>query len=685
MKKYFALLFLFHFIFSFQLCAQQPVIIGMRSGIINFSSQSEYFLDESASLGAQDIVSEKYKNKFHPHTKEFFNFGITSAVLWCRFIIDNIKDEEIYLYVSTSNLDTLELYRLQDSAAVLMGISSIYFPIEAKQIQSEGFYFKLGAEKGTAAYLLKVVRFRDMQFSVNAGTLKQFKEYDSTFTMLNGIYFGFIILMVLYNLFLFISVREISYFYYVLYMLSMGLVNADINGDGFLYLWKHFPMMNYYDDALGNFAGMCALLFTVNFLHIKKFTPVLYKLFVLLFSLHVINIIIILAGYHNIGFICVEILSAVTIVLFMTTAVVILRKGYKPALFYVIAWGTLLTGVLVFLLKDLQLLPFNYFTVNSMQISSAAEALLLSLALADRVNSYKKEKEKLILDQNVSLEIKVNERTAELSDALQNLRSTQAQLVQQEKLAALGQMTAGIAHEIQNPLNFVNNFSLLSSELIEEIKEAKTENEKTIILSDLKTNLEKINHHGKHADSIVKSMLEHSRAGNDSMQFTDINKLCEEYINLAFHGMRAKYQGFKCTVEKKLTDNLPQIKIIPQDFSRVLLNLFNNAFYAVHEKYKSETEKVINNYQPAVIISTRLEHLNQATRLAVSVKDNGSGIPEHIRQKIFDPFFTTKPTGQGTGLGLSLSYDIIKAHGGEIKLESTAGAGTEFILSLPYS
>ncbi len=275
----------------------------------------------------------------------------------------------------------------------------------------------------------------------------------------------------------------------------------------------------------------------------------------------------------------------------------------------------------------------------------------------------------------------------EVESALSDLKATQAQLVQSEKMASLGELTAGIAHEIQNPLNFVNNFSDVSTEMIDEsIEELENQDLSEVkeILTDLKGNLEKIHHHGARASSIVKGMLEHSRASSNERTEVDINAMCDEYLRLAYHGLRAKDRTFNATYETDFDHEVPKLKVVSQDIGRVLLNLINNAFQAVEEKYKSG----IDGYSPQVFIKTQLSSSGggkEEKSVQISVQDNGTGIPEKIRDKIFQPFFTTKPTGQGTGLGLSLSYDIIKAHGGEIKVESEVGWGTAFVLCLPVS
>ena len=265
-----------------------------------------------------------------------------------------------------------------------------------------------------------------------------------------------------------------------------------------------------------------------------------------------------------------------------------------------------------------------------------------------------------------------------LEKTLSDLTSTQTQLIQAEKMASLGELTAGIAHEIQNPLNFVNNFSEVSTELLAEMKtelDAGKFDDAKEIANDVIQNLEKINHHGKRADAIVKGMLQHSRSSFGIKEPTDINALCDEYLRLSYHGLRAKDKSFNATMKTDFDASLEKVNIIPQDIGRVVLNLLTNAFYVVDEKKKSGIE----NYEPTVSISTKKVN----DKIEIRVTDNGNGIPQKVLDKIFQPFFTTKPTGQGTGLGLSLSYDIVIAHGGELKVETIEGEGTAFIIFIP--
>ncbi len=299
-------------------------------------------------------------------------------------------------------------------------------------------------------------------------------------------------------------------------------------------------------------------------------------------------------------------------------------------------------------------------------------------SLSQRNIAHEQEKQQILSTQNETLEKQVHERTEALTRSLENLQTTQSQLIQSEKMASLGELTAGIAHEIQNPLNFINNFSEVNTELIAEMKEEIDKGnieEIKAISHDLEENEQKINHHGKRADAIVKGMLQHSRVSTGQKELTDINSLADEYLRLSYHGFRAKDKAFNATLQTNFDESISKISIVPQDIGRVLLNLFSNAFYAVNEKKRLHT----NGYEPLITVSTKKEN----NKAIIVVRDNGIGVPQKVADKIFQPFFTTKPTGQGTGLGLSLSYDIIKAHNGKLEVKSDEGRSTEFIITLP--
>jgi len=329
--------------------------------------------------------------------------------------------------------------------------------------------------------------------------------------------------------------------------------------------------------------------------------------------------------------------------------------------------------------------------LNSLKAADR-ELQILSFKL-DRTEKVKRTTAILLEETIEELEQKrkaIEESNEALQKSLQELKAAQDQLVQQEKLASLGQLTAGIAHEIKNPLNFVNNFSEVSIELIEEVKEEvriqksggrSDKSEIMVLLDDIKMNLLKIHEHGSRADSIVRSMLQHSKGGSGTKEPTDLNHLIEEYLNLSFHGMRAGPNPINVDLQLDLDETIGTVEVNPEDISRVLINLFNNAFDAMREKLQNSEFRILNSeaYRPKLTVRTK--HSN--TNIAIEIEDNGPGIPDDIKDKILQPFFTTKKGTEGTGLGLSISSDIIKAHGGFLNIESQIESKTKFIINIP--
>jgi signal transduction histidine kinase len=329
--------------------------------------------------------------------------------------------------------------------------------------------------------------------------------------------------------------------------------------------------------------------------------------------------------------------------------------------------------------KDQELLNAQKSYKNRLALYGVLTWACIFLVIASilwRNNRNKQKDYALLQSQKQETENQKNKAEATLKD----LRTTQAQLIQSEKMASLGELTAGISHELQNPLNFVNNFSDLNGELVDELQtqlKMGNQEEALRISSDIKQNESKINHHGKRAESIVRSMLQHSRVNTGQIEPVEINALADEYFRIAYHGYRGKDHEFKVSMQTHFDHNIGKVNVNAQEIGRVLLNLFNNAFYSVSEKSKSAN----GNYEPSVTLETS----RNDSKIEIKVKDNGPGIPDKVTEKIFQPFFTTKPTGQGTGLGLSLAYDIVKAHGGLIRVENKEGKGAEFIVELPYN
>jgi two-component system, NtrC family, sensor kinase len=485
-----------------------------------------------------------------------------------------------------------------------------------------------------------------------------------------------------------------------------------------LLIWGGHPIITRFVGV--PFVLLSAWLFTIRFLNLDKNMP---RTYTAIKVLCVLIACVIPIDFLNLQFIrgaAQQTLAPISTVSMLVMGILSHFQGNKSAKYYVFAWVFFLVGSIITSFSYSGILPFNYFTSNASLFGACIESILLAFALANRINTYRAESEeaqalafqrleenerlareqnksleendRLVREQNKVLEEKVHERTTELETSLETLKATQNQLIQSEKLANLGELTAGISHEIQNPLNFVTNFSELSVDLVKDLKDelAKPTIDKAYIdelFADLASNQEKIKHHGRRASSIVKGMLEHSRASTGIREHIDINQLADEYLRLSYHGLRAKDKTFNAEFKTDFADSLPKIAVIPQDLGRVLLNLINNAFYAVNERRQSPQPPEGEHYVPTVTVSTHLAASPSGTggaQIIIKVKDNGTGMPESVKIKIFQPFFSTKPTGEGTGLGLSLAYDIVtKGHGGTLAVESTEGVGTTFTLTLP--
>jgi two-component system NtrC family sensor kinase len=513
---------------------------------------------------------------------------------------------------------------------------------------------------------------------------------------------GFFILAAFFNLFFYRATRERTYLYFALFLL---FVSVEIFTQG---LHRVYPALQPYAGIFEIIALLFYFLFVRHYFKTFSYAPRWDKFLLAISGLIFINVILRFifpedAFVSNTSKITAYFINPATLLI---TFILFARKHKQTARFFMIAvlpdllfqffFGLSLTITQVGM-QPPYFLPWIAQNANAISITTMSWMILLfTLVLFRRYDQQRKEiaqqqldkerlarekeieRSNLIEQQKIELEKTVEERTAELKQSLKNLQDTQAQLIQSEKMASLGELTAGIAHEIQNPLNFVNNFSEVNEELLKELKAEAEQGdleEVKAIAKDIEFNSEKINQHGKRAEAIVKGMLQHSRTSSGQKEPTDINALTDEYLRLAYHGLRAKDKSFNASFKTDFDDSIGKINIVPQDIGRVILNLINNAFYAVSEKQKEN----LNGYEPLVTVSTA--RVND--KIEITVKDNGNGIPQVVLDKIFQPFFTTKPTGQGTGLGLSISYDIVKAHGGEIKAETKEGEGSAFIIQLP--
>lgn len=651
-----------------------------------------YALDAN-NISTSDILIGKFDNQFKPANIDQINQK--DKHFWLAIKLNNSGNSTKELLIGTTKFDHINFYVSNTVNGFTKTKGGLLCPNKEREIikgPTSFVKFKLNPQEQSIIYL-EVKNVRKPDFDYAPVPVKIF-ENDTFYNRLannqNFLFFvlGAILLMALYNFFIYWIVKDVAYLFYVGYNLAFCSFVLITEGG----LIQQFFEDSYYQFTLVNHAGSIILMFYIVFakkmLNIKHWYPQANKFLSILFIAYIFSEIFTIIEFNTVATVLNFALSSVTLnVIAVVAGLIYFKKHYLPAKYFFSALLFYFTGAIIMILQMLEVLPDRILGLGwsgYLQSGEVMQLTFFSLSLASRFAVIRQqlakeelEKEKILRQKDIELKAILEKENEILEQKFQartrELEASQSRLVQQEKLASLGQLTAGIAHEIKNPLNFVTNFSEVGNELIDEFLKTENPKERSDLSFDLKQVLSKINEHGKRADGIVKSMLEHSRSSKGETTATDINKLCDEYLNLSYHGMRANNVDFNCEIIREFTENLPKINVVREDLSRVILNLLNNAFYAVSEKFKESKE-----YQPSVKLSTTLQH----NHLLIKIWDNGNGIPANIISKIFEPFYTTKPTGVGTGLGLSLSYDIIKAHGGGLKVMSEINNFTEFTISL---
>jgi two-component system, NtrC family, sensor kinase len=692
--------------------------------------------DWNNNLSFEQVTQSPLNEQFHADSNA--ENEKKPRTYWVRMRIKNTEADDIKLYLLNNGSDYIEMHK-RDTTGEWTHQKTGNLVSLSQTDNSSGLneqsqiYFELESDDEVLIYQrLEVIFWHPRLRNVTPNLQTQQQMTQAVFEgykvdevwkhyLFEGIMVGILLLAIFYNLFIYYSTKDRVYLYFGLSLLFFTL---DRHSEAIQPAYfSEFPLFfsfcsNFFFIFFFVFFIASIRLFLQPEIQRHRFNKFITYALVLtalaaLSTLFVYNFPNNVVAYKEFFS---ELATRLTYLPLFIINILLVKEGHANAKFSFIATAPLfclwlirfIIGSFYFFgeVSIMQSVVGNFSTIEGFCLTWLI--VVFSGALVSRYNQYRNrsianviekeqrekeieiERNKLIEQQKENLEIQVKERTAELNQSLDTLKATQTQLIQSEKLASLGELTAGIAHEIQNPLNFVNNFSELSVDLSNELKEEMLkidipEKDKEYIselLTDLSQNQAKINHHGKRASSIVKGMLEHSRASTGVKELSDINALADEYLRLSYHGLRAKDKSFNADFKTNFDENLPKISIIQQDIGRVLLNLINNAFYAVNQrKQLSESLKLSESYTPSVFLTTQLVD----NQIVIKVKDNGMGMSDSIKAKVFQPFFTTKPTGQGTGLGLSLAYDIVtKGHGGALEVESTEGVGTEFIIKLPY-
>ncbi|SKB98889.1 His Kinase A (phospho-acceptor) domain-containing protein [Sphingobacterium nematocida] len=705
---------IFLLFFSGDILYGQPIIQITNDPLQGYMGKKvSVFQDSSNQLTISDLITNSAV--FKRNDVLVPNFGISNFNNWIKFnIVNNTDENHLYLMISNATIDHATLYKVKGGKVDSLAINRDD-PSSLRSFSHQFYTYDLLLNKGDSmTCYLKLVSTKQLLAPLSINNQRETVGRIMGFDLRSGIYIGIMLTMILYNLFLFFSARDRHYLVYVHYIFWVSIAQLAILG----YFQRFSFGQNISDINLVTFAGamsgIASVIFVKSFLNIKKYGPKLNNwLNVIIFG-DLIAIVLLLLNRPIESYGMVNFVAGLGSIVVLIVGYVSYRKGNQSAMLFMIAWGIFLGSVIVYVLKDYGILTYNQFTAHAVQIGASLEALLLSFALGDKINTYRKEKEesqareltisqeneRLIREQNFVLEQKVNERTRELTESneslqttLTHLKETQSQLVEAEKMASLGQLTAGVAHEINNPINFVTSNvaplkrdikmvwetldeveriafaeELSLDEKLAQIKAYKEDIDIDYLKTEVDFLLRGMHDGASRTAEIVKSLRIFSRVDEDTLKYADINEGLES--TLVILGSIIK-EGIEVD---KLYGDIPQIECYAGKLNQVFLNILTNAIYAINKKYDRDTGGKLK-------IETGI--CDDDSFIYINIVDNGIGIPNDIREKIFEPFFTTKDVGEGTGLGMSIAYNTIAKHEGKIIVESEVGEGTLFKLIIP--
>jgi signal transduction histidine kinase len=681
-----------------------PIIqMDNTSGVVDVSNY-EFLIKGDGDFEIDDIITD---SNFRPIASRNPNFGLGEQSVWLRFKVESAKNLEHkkYLLISNPNLDEVYFYLIRDGKMISSQKSGRIHDFDERLIPSRKLIFEIDSEPGKNSEIYLNVRSSDkMIVSASIADIRAINNLLNLENILFGLFSGVLFGLFFYNLFLYFSLNDTTYLIYVVYIFLVWLGQSSILGYAQELLWPDWVWMNLRSNVLFSVLGsIVAIWFVQSFLKTGMNLPKLNKGLSVIYFVYVIILMGTIFGFLKMSYAVFLVTQAIVIPYVFMMSFFILKSGFKPARYFLIAWSVFMVGILLFVLTQMGLTPFSSSYFYLMPFGAGIGVILLSFALADRINDQKRENEKeqyeklklleehesRIIEQNEFLEEKVKQRTEELELTLHNLQNTQTQLVNQEKMASLGQLTAGIAHEINNPINFVSsNISPLKRDITDlldivnayrekgklefsdaskkDLKRVEEDIEFDYILKEIDQLLRGMEEGAKRTVEIVKGLRLFSRVDEQDVKRVDIHDGINSTLILLNSSMSGKIQ-----VQKEF-GSIPIIECLPGKLNQVFMNIITNAIHALLENL---------NKIPEPKITIRTIHIGENIR--IEIEDNGFGMPAHVKQRIFEPFFTTKAVGKGTGLGLSIVYTIIENHKGTLEVSTEQGKGTNFIITLP--
>ena len=687
--------------------------------LIGFSLFSRVTFSQNTTVENLDCFMYKLEKKnstveeilpqvssFQTNNCKQFNFGINSQILWVKLEADLVKQYDSPLLVfNSSSIDDVKLYSVKDNEIIGELINGRLVSEKDEYVNSHKLAFDLGENEKNADFYL--IRLENSDKKIFISFLIESQEFDSLllfeyifFAVLTGVFVG----LFFYNFFIYLSVRDKIYLVYVLHTVLVWFAQASILGFTQLLIWPEWDWMNSRSIVLfSSLVSIVGIWFLRVFLSTNRYVPKLDKGFIYIFVVYAFILANALLLSITLSYQVLLVTQSIVVLYVLFVAYSVLKRGFRPARYYLLAWSVFMVGIFLFVLSEMGIIPTNNLTIYIMPFGSALEVVLLSFALADKINILKKEKEleqserlrvlreneNLIREQNSMLEEKVKIRTVELEQALKNLQNTQSQLVNQEKMASLGQLTAGIAHEINNPINFVSsNITPLKRDIkdimevidfyrssaekefkpetIKSAKKLEEELELDYVLDEVDQLLRGMEDGAKRTVEIVKGLRLFSRVDEQDVKKVDLH----DGINSTLILLNSSIPG-KVRIIREFGE-LPMVECLAGKINQVFMNIINNAVHALSDHLNTISD-------PKITIKT---YATQET-VTVEITDNGPGMPEHVKQRIFEPFFTTKAVGKGTGLGLSIVYSIIENHKGTLEVDTEEGQGTTFKITLP--